>query len=75
MDKMNEVNVMRGIRHPYISRFKYQFSENNKLCIINEYCDRGDLEIYMKNQNRLGMSDMRIKRFIVELLLAIDFLH
>ena len=66
---------MKNIRHPYICRFKLYFQDQKKLCIIFEYCDKGDLDIYIKNQNGMIMSEARIKRFIIEILLAIDYLN
>jgi len=43
--------------------------------MIFEYCDRGDLENYLKNQKGFMLSDQRIKKFIVEILLALEYLH
>ena len=45
------------------------------LCFLSEYCDRGDLEGYLKNQNGFLLSETRIKRFILEILLAIEYMH
>ena len=45
------------------------------MCILSEYCDRGDLEAYLKNQNGFLLSETRIKRFILEILLGIAYLH
>ena len=74
-DKMQECMLMNNLRHPYICRFKHSFCDQNKLCIINEYCDKGDLAAYLKNQHGHRISEQRIKRFIVESILAIDYLH
>jgi NIMA (never in mitosis gene a)-related kinase len=45
------------------------------LCILFDYCDKGDLDTYIKNQNGFKLTEGRIKRFIIEILLAIDYLH
>lgn len=77
IEKYNEIKVMKGIKHPYINRFKYSFSDSQsqKLCILFELCDKGDLQEYINNQKGFSMSEVRIKRFLLELLLAIEFLH
>ena len=48
-DKMQEAFVMRSIRHPYVNKFKHAFCDDGKLCLINDYCDKGDLDTYLRN--------------------------
>lgn len=45
------------------------------LCLMMEYSDKSDLEIYIKNQNGFPLTETRIKKFIVEILLGIEYLH
>jgi serine/threonine protein kinase len=45
------------------------------VCILLDYGDKGDLENYIKNQNGFKLTETRIKRFIIEILLAVDHLH
>ena len=66
---------MKSLRHPNICRFKNSFYDAGKLCIISEYCDRGDLDAFLRNQKGNWLSEYRIKKFIVETILAIDILH
>ena len=73
--KLMECSLMRNLRHPYICKFKNTFQDQKILCIIFEYCDKGDLDIYIKNQHGMNMSEGKIKRFILEITLAIDYLH
>lgn len=74
-DKLHECQVMKKIRHPNIVRFKYHFSSQNTLCILFDNCDKGDLERYLLNQNGAKLSENRIKKFIVEMILAVDCMH
>ena len=74
-EKLQECQVIKNLRHPYICRFKQYFVDENRLCILFEYCDKGDLDEYIKNQKGLRLSDSRIKKFILELLLAIEHMH
>jgi len=48
-DKLTECQVMTNLRHPHVCRFHNVFNEGDKLCMLFEFCDRGDLESYIKN--------------------------
>jgi len=74
-EKLMECNLIKNFKHPNICKFESYFVTGKVLCILNEFCDKGDLEIYIKNQNGLPISESRIKKFILEILLAINFLH
>lgn len=67
--------MIKNLRNAYICRFKQYFQTENLLCILFEYCDKGDLEIYINNQKRSRISEGRIRRFAIEILLGIDYLH
>lgn len=45
------------------------------MCILFEHCDKGDLDSYLKNQKKQQLSDTRVKKFILEMLLAVEYLH
>jgi serine/threonine protein kinase len=74
-DKLHECNVIKNLKNPYICRFKQYFETDNMLCILFEYCDKGDLETFIINQLRSRISEGRIRRFAIEILLGIDYLH
>ena len=50
-NKISEIAVVKSYRHPFICRQRDHFIDNQRkiLCILSEYCDRGDLEAYLKN--------------------------
>ena len=50
-NKINEGSVVKSFRHPFICRQKDYFYDGQKraLCILSEYCVRGDLDAYLKN--------------------------
>ena len=75
--KLNECHVQSKLRHPYIIRYRDYFVDESLLCILFEFCDKGDLETYLNNNKRFGslLSEQRIKKFILEILLALDYLH
>ena len=46
------------------------------MCILFEYSDKGDLDSYIRNLSKDGqVTEFRIKKFIIEILLALDYLH
>ena len=66
---------MKRIYHPNVVRFKQHFKDRNQLCIIFDHCDKGDLSSYLKNQKGQMLSETRIKKFILELILGVEYLH
>ena len=74
-EKTREVAILSKMRHAHINRYQHTFIENGSLHIISDYCDKGDLEKYIKNQNGERISEQRVKRFFVETLLAVEYLH
>ena len=72
---MVECKTMGKLNHPNINKYKNHFVVDGKLlCILFEFCDRGDLDGYMQNL-KMKIAEVRIKRFIVEILLALEYLH
>ena len=67
---------MANLKHPHILRFNNVFRDSDKLCILCDYCDRGDLESYIKNYpSGMSISETKIKKFIIEIILGIQYLH
>jgi NIMA (never in mitosis gene a)-related kinase len=40
---INEVHVLKQMRHPYIITYKESFYDKRCLCIVMDYADGGDL--------------------------------
>ena len=74
-DKLNECSVIKDLRHPYICWFRQYILEKGQLNIFMDYCDHGDLQNFIDNQKGFKISENRVKRFALEILLGIDFLH
>lgn len=74
-EKMREVEILSGLIHPNINRYKQFILENDQLCILSDYCDKGDLEQYINNQKGMRPTQSRIKKLVLEMLLAVDYLH
>ena len=64
--------------HPHIVKCTDCFIETGKFCILQEYCDRGDLKQYIALQKLQGVKAIReakIRKVIVEILMALDCIH
>jgi NIMA (never in mitosis gene a)-related kinase len=49
-ESLNEVNVLSNLKHPNIVQYVTSFQSGNKLCIVMEYAEGGDLYEKIKNQ-------------------------
>ena len=47
---LREALLMNKLKHQYIVEFVDSFQDENKLNIIMEYCENGDLGILLKKQ-------------------------
>lgn len=52
MQAINEATIMGKLKHPFIVCYFESFIEERNLNILMEYCDGGDLSIYLKQQNK-----------------------
>ena len=66
---------MRNLRHSNIVRFKHHVVTDRELGLIFEYCDKGDLDVFLNLQRGNPLADIRVKKIFVETLLAIEYLH
>jgi NIMA (never in mitosis gene a)-related kinase 1/4/5 len=53
-DAINEVHVLKAMRHPYIITYKESFMDKRCLCIVMDYADGGDLYTKIANQKKIG---------------------
>mmetsp|Transcript_25496 Transcript_25496/g.25283 ORF Transcript_25496/g.25283 Transcript_25496/m.25283 type:complete len:91 (-) Transcript_25496:1163-1435(-) len=42
-DALNEVRVLKAMRHPYIITYRESFMDKKFLCIVMDYADGGDM--------------------------------
>jgi len=74
-DKLGECMLMKDLRHPNVCKFKECFVSRQQLCILFDFCEIGDLSIYIRNQGKIRLSDNRIKKFLLDIILGIEYLH
>lgn len=48
VDILNEVRLLASVRHPNIVSYHEAFADGNRLCIVMEYAEGGDLSTAIK---------------------------
>ena len=69
----NEIKILLTNTSDYLLKCYDLFIEKNKLCIITDYVDNGDLDNYLKNKN--GLSYEEIRKIFLRICVGINSLH
>ncbi|XP_029458654.1 serine/threonine-protein kinase Nek5 isoform X2 [Rhinatrema bivittatum] len=70
-----EVTLLAKMKHPNIVTFYTSFEEKNKLCIVMEYCDGGDLMRRINLQRGLLFDEDQILGWFVQISLGLKHIH
>ena len=65
--------IHRGLRNENIVKFYKVFEENNKIYLVLEYCNHGNLFYYLHKYKRF--SEIEAFKFFKATVLAIKYLH
>eukprot|EP00792_Barthelona_sp_PAP020_P005442 TRINITY_DN2651_c0_g1_i1.p1 TRINITY_DN2651_c0_g1~~TRINITY_DN2651_c0_g1_i1.p1 ORF type:complete len:385 (+),score=93.46 TRINITY_DN2651_c0_g1_i1:341-1495(+) len=68
-----ERNILREIIHPFIVKMHYAFQTPQKLYIVMEYINGGELFYHLKREHRF--SNQRSKLYAAQIVLALEHLH
>ena len=73
----NELLIMQTLSHKHIIQYHDSFIHKNKLSIITEYADNGDLHSLIQShlRNNTFISEDSIWSIFIQLLIAITYLH
>ena len=76
-DALNEVNVLRNIRHPFIVRHFDNFMDKSNLCLTLEFADGGDLaaRIAGHRTRHQFFPESQVSRWFAQILLGLSFIH
>ncbi|KAK2946364.1 putative G2-specific protein kinase nimA [Blattamonas nauphoetae] len=76
-DSVNEIRVLASFKHPNIVRYREAFIANDKLYIITEFAEDGDLSVKIRNAKREGkqFSENVIWAYFLQACKALAFLH
>ncbi|KAG8452791.1 hypothetical protein GDO86_004545 [Hymenochirus boettgeri] len=70
-----EVVLLAKMKHPNIVRFFASIEERNKLCIVMEYCDGGDLMKKINKQRGVLFDEDQILSWFVQISLGLKHIH
>ncbi|XP_015416091.1 PREDICTED: serine/threonine-protein kinase Nek5 [Myotis davidii] len=70
-----EVILLAKMKHPNIVTFFSSFQENNRLFIVMEYCDGGDLMKRIDRQRGVLFSEDQILSWFVQISLGLKHIH
>mmetsp|Transcript_6524 Transcript_6524/g.7942 ORF Transcript_6524/g.7942 Transcript_6524/m.7942 type:complete len:320 (+) Transcript_6524:853-1812(+) len=68
-----ELRVMGGSSHPFICTLRYAFQTNDKLYMVSDFCQGGELFFHLKNMHKF--SDSMVRFYSAEIALALEYLH
>ena len=76
-DALNEIHVLRALKHPYIVTYVESFLEKRCLCIIMEYAEGGDLYSWLGRlkARHERASEKQVIEWFLQLCLALKYVH
>ncbi len=74
-EALNEAKILHALNSPYIVGYYDSFIDSEKLCIIMEYCENGDLAQLLKARHGRLLEEDVIWKYFVEICLALLYLH
>lgn len=76
-NKRTQIQMMKGLAHPNIIALHEIIEEEKWAYIIEEYCEEGDLQYFLKRQSKLKklIQEEVVARWLLQILLAIEYLH
>ena len=70
---MNERNLLAKLKHPFIINMHYAFEDREKLYILTDLINGGDLRYHMKNKHKFKEDELK---FIVAwTVAALEYMH
>nr|XP_022301390.1 serine/threonine-protein kinase Nek6-like isoform X1 [Crassostrea virginica] len=72
---LREAELLSKVRHEHILNYIESFEDDECLNIVTEYCDGGDLEVYLRNRNGKSLPEVRVCHWIYQTASGLQYLH
>jgi microtubule-associated serine/threonine kinase len=70
-----EREILAEMNHPFVVQMYWAFQDEKRVYFVLEYANGGDLHSVIQNFYPDGMDEDRVRFYIVEILLAVEYLH
>jgi len=70
---LSERDIMQKIEHPFIVKLHYAFQTPDKLYMVMDFVNGGELFYHLKNDNKFD--EVRVRLYAAEITLALAHLH
>lgn len=70
-----EASLLASLRHPAVLHHIESFEEGGFLCIVTEFCERGDLAARLERQRGVPLAEGVILDWFAQILLALLYVH
>ncbi|KAL0225071.1 hypothetical protein RCL1_002983 [Eukaryota sp. TZLM3-RCL] len=74
-EALTEIRVLSQLNHPHIVHYCESFIAEGKLCIVMDYCEKGDLYTLIQQRRGLHFKEDQIWDWFIQLCLAIKHVH
>lgn len=76
-DALQEGLLLASLKHPYIVRYRENFTESGWLCIVMDYCEGGDLtkQVELAKRSRKPLAEEQILKWFTQAVLALKYIH
>ncbi|EGT44355.1 hypothetical protein CAEBREN_29699 [Caenorhabditis brenneri] len=71
---ISELNTLKSMNHPFICTLYDSFQEKDRLILVLEFCEAGDLHTHLDKTHH-GFNKKEITFFAASIVLAIEYLH
>jgi NIMA (never in mitosis gene a)-related kinase len=75
MEALQEIEILGELDSHYVVGYYDSFIDGTTINIIQEYCQHGDLNSWIKKQNGKGFIENFIWKVFIQLCLAVHYLH
>jgi len=76
-DALKEGKLLATLKHPYVVRYRENFTDKGWFCILMDYCEGGDLTkmIEKAKRGRQPFQEEQILRWLTQAMLGLKYIH